>query len=481
MPSITVPFLNLTITPTAASLQPAMVVPTINLTITTFAPSIELDLNSDNYTGDADNFWHGGILGGIPVINNGVDIPQVWNPPTTGTRLIDLPNWPANTTAKVVKPFLNFLIALNITEAGTDKPHMFWWSHSADPGTIPDSWDHTDATKDAGRAELSNVMAGVLQDGEALGNLFIMYKDNATHSLQFVGGTFIWDRDPVFDATGILATRCVNIIPAGKNRPVKHIVATGDDIITHNGHTAESILDEKMRKFLNANLDATNYIRSYMALHKRQDEAWFCFPENNESFPTLAIVWNYADGTLGVRDLDNAAFINSGVISETGGGNTWDDLTVSWDNFTTPWNERQFNPQEVDLLQCSPQKTQFLHLDQTNQFNGVNITSTIERTGLGIIGVDKYNRPTVNMTRRKLATRIWPRMSGGPIDIQIGAQEEIGGTVTWATAKAFTAGTDNYLDFTVSGRLFALRFSSSADVAWSLEGYDINVEDLGEL
>ena len=42
-------------------------IPTIDLTITSVAPSMERDLTAKNYTGDADNLWHGGILGGILV------------------------------------------------------------------------------------------------------------------------------------------------------------------------------------------------------------------------------------------------------------------------------------------------------------------------------------------------------------------------------------------------------------------------------
>ena len=456
-------------------------IPVIQLTLSTAALTMDGDLTADNYTGNADNLWHGGILGGIPIINNGIDVPQVWNPTTAGTRLVDLANWPASTTAKVVKPFLNFLVALNIVESGVNKPHMYWWSHSADPGTIPTSWDHTDATVDSGRAELTDVKAGVLRDGETLDQLFIMYKDSSTHSLQFIRGQFIFKRATVFTNTGILAQRCVNILPVGDNKPTRHVVATGDDIIFHNARTAESILDKRMRKFLNSNLDSTNYGRSYMTIDKRNDEALFCFPENGESFPSLAIVWNYKDDTLGVRDLINAAFINAGVISETAESGTWDDAIGSWDDGVGPWNEQQFNPQEVDLLQCNPIDLRFLHLNQTNQFNDVNFNSVLERTGLAIVGVDRNNRPVINVTKRKLATRIWPRMSGGPVDIQLGAQEEIGGTVTWQAAQTFTPGSDNYLDFTANGRLLALKIASSADVAWAMEGYDINVEDLGEI
>ena len=85
------------------------------------------------------------------------------------------------------------------------------------------------------------------------------------------------------------------------------------------------------------------------------------------------------------------------------------------------------------------------------------------------------------MTRRKLATRMWPRMTGGPVNIQVGSQEEIGGDVTWPTAKVFTPGTDNYVDFEANGRLLAIRFESSADISWSLEGYDLEVMNLGEI
>ncbi|KKN74538.1 hypothetical protein LCGC14_0389550 [marine sediment metagenome] len=454
------------------------------LTLSTSALTLDRDLTADNYTGDADNFWDGGVLGGIPVINNGIDVPQAWNPITGGTKLVDLANWPSATTAKIVKPFRNYLIAMNITQSATDKPHMIWWSHQADPGTIPDSWDHSDATKDAGRFELTDVNAGVIQDGEALGDFFMIYKDNATHGLQFVGGSFIWRRFNVFTATGILAQRCVAVLPVMKGKPSRHLLATGDDIIVHNGRTADSVLDKRMRKFLNSNMDPTNYTRSYMTINPRYTEGWFCFPEQGEDFPTLAIVWNYVDDTLGVRDLTpGAAFIAAGVVSEAAASRLWDDMTGTWDESKETWGARQFTPQEVDLLQCSPAEAQLLHLDNTNQLAGVNMNSSLERTGLAASRLDRFGRPVIDITRRKLATRLWPRMTGGPVELRLGSQEEIGGTVTWTEAKTFTPGTDNYVDFDApaNGRLLALRIESNTDVAWTIEGYDIDIAELGEI
>lgn len=72
-------------------------------------------------------------------------------------------------------------------------------------------------------------------------------------------------------------------------------------------------------------------------------------------------------------------------------------------------------------------------------------------------------------------------MIGGSVNIQVGSQESIDGEVTWPTAKLFTPGVDNFVDFLANGRLLAIRIESVSDVAWSMEGYDINIEDLGEI
>ena len=101
-----------------------------------------------DYTGAATDKWNGGVLGGIPVITNGVDAPQSWSPVSASQQLIDLPNWPANTSCRIIRPFKNFLVAFNITLSSTVSPYKIKWSNPADPGSVPSSWDHPDATKD---------------------------------------------------------------------------------------------------------------------------------------------------------------------------------------------------------------------------------------------------------------------------------------------------------------------------------------------
>ena len=133
-----------------------------------------------DYTGTKTRQWNGTILGGIPILNNGVDVPQTWNTYSTGTKLVSLVNWPAGYTAKVIRAFGSQLVAFNITKTGTVYPHNVLFSHTADTGTLPTSWDTTDATKDTGENSLPDVDSGIIVDAMMLsGNMYIG-KENLT-------------------------------------------------------------------------------------------------------------------------------------------------------------------------------------------------------------------------------------------------------------------------------------------------------------
>ena len=40
-----------------------------------------------DYSADETLLWNGGVFNGIPILNNGVDVPQMWNPVATATKL----------------------------------------------------------------------------------------------------------------------------------------------------------------------------------------------------------------------------------------------------------------------------------------------------------------------------------------------------------------------------------------------------------
>jgi hypothetical protein len=434
---------------------------------------------SGDYSATEDGLWNGGVLGGIPVINNGVDVPQFWSPSTVATKLQDLTNWPAGTIAKNIKPFLVYLVALNITRAGNNLRHMYKWSHAADPGSLPSSWDESDPTVDAGEAELSDSESGELLDQLHLGSINILYKENATWGMQFIGGQFIFRTFQILETSGLLTDHAAAIIGTGRG----HFLASGDDVIVHSGRpdSARSVLDKRMRKWLNSTMSTTHFGRSFSVRNFPAKEMMFCFPEEGELWPNLGLTWNWVDDTIAVRELQTASFIGVGsVLAEA--TEDWDSDTETWDSDFTPWDELRHRPQEQRLVQVDPINSKFLYLDDTEQFDGVNMTAYIERTGLAIVGQDRQGNPKVDIEVNKLCPRIWPKMRGGPVNIRVGKQEEIDGAITWSGPKAFDPATEKFLDVDppVSGPLLAVRFESATNVSWELDGYDMEIELLGK-
>jgi hypothetical protein len=68
-----------------------------------------------------------------------------------------------------------------------------------------------------------------------------------------------------------------------------------------------------------------------------------------------------------------------------------------------------------------------------------------------------------------------------PFSVQLGTQEFRKGAISWAPAQTFDPNTEMYKDFTVNGRLIAVRFEGNHQADFVLEGYDLEIEVVGEL
>jgi hypothetical protein len=245
-----------------------------------------------DYTASETRQWNGTLLGGVPILNDGQDDPQYWSALNPATKLAILPNWLPNTKCAVMRSFGPYLIALNTLEGGVNFPHTLIWSHPADPGTVPASWDFTDPTRDAGRSQLPDVGAGVIMDGLPLRGHFYIYKEGSTWRMTQVGGQFVFNFDTFLETSGILGPRCVCLTGDGQN----HVVATQDDIIVHNGNTANSILTNRYKKYLANAIDTNNFRNSFIFANPFRDEVIFCYPEAGFLNPNRALIWNYKNG-----------------------------------------------------------------------------------------------------------------------------------------------------------------------------------------
>lgn len=433
------------------------------------------------YSATSQGLWNGGISQGVPILNNGIDVPQYWNPPINpATDLADLPNWPAGYTTRVIRPHREFLVAMDLTEAGQRYMHRVRISHPADPGGVPPSWDDSDPTTEAIKKDLTDTQNGKVVDGMTLGNQFIVYKEHATHAFQYIGGLFKWRNYQLYGNLGLLADHCVCSFEDQQQQQM-HAVFSGEDFVVHNGLQAQSIVDRRMRRWLIANMSRANSENSFVIPNISEDEIWLCVPLEGATFPNHAVIWNVQTNALSQRDLDETSFIALGRVPTV--SDTWDSDSEVWDTDNSPWDEFS-NPLFIHrLIGAKPSATQLQHLELTEQFNGSSFESYIERTGLTAYGVDNSGKPLMDIDRAKIVRSIYPSIEGtAPIEIQLSTQQVKGGPTTLSPVKVFTPGQRRpCVDFGISCKLYGVKFRSQADSTWRLASYGIDVEPLGSM
>lgn len=426
---------------------------------------------SGNYTASQTRDWNGTLLGGVPILNNGSDVPQTWSGLSTAERLRDLENWPSTMRARIVRALGPFLVAFNIVDNTNLYPHMVWWSHPADPGSVPKSWDYTDPRLDAGRLDLTDVDAGVILDALQLGSAIYIYKEGSVWRMTFVGGRLLFDFKPFLETIGILGPRCVCLSPDGD----RHVFMTKDDVIEHNGNSHGSILQEKWKKQLFAEIDPTNYYNSFLFANPLYNEVWICYPTTGNTHPNKALIYNTKSKTITTADVA-WRYATTGAYEVTEAG-TWDAWSGTWDSETdSVWGQLQ----RRRVIAAVPATTQFLLLDETDFRGGLPYTATLQRVALGITGKKRNGEWITDFHRRKLALRVWPKGEGGPLRVRLGSQQQPKGPVVWGDYFTYDPITQRFVDPRAEGVALAIEFSTDAGVAWKLDGYELEVSAEGE-
>ena len=420
------------------------------------------------YTATATDRWNGGVLHGIPVLNNGKDSPQFIQTPGTGdfTDMI----WTGSTTwttqgvtAKVIRPYRNFLIALDTTESGSRDPHVFRWSDAADPGSMPASWDETDATNLSGKTTLSDTN-GFLVDCLPLGQDLIVYKEDAIYRVSYVGPPNVFRFDLVSNTYGMRAQGCAVDIGGA------HVVLSHNGVYIHNGSSITPLAYGKVSESLFGDLSATNYERAFLVSNPLQYEVWIVYPdESSTTFANKAVVHNHKDDTWTRRSIPSeTANISLGVDIETAANATWGGIGGTWGSQTGVWGQRTYNPTILTLHGVA--EASFYKFDVDQDFAGVSPTCRAERTSMPLGGTNTV----------QTITAVYPEMrSTGTIDIYVGSQFYPRESVTWSGPFTFDPNSDVKVDCLVTGALFGVRFQTVNSTEWQLTGYTLEYEEAG--
>lgn len=388
------------------------------------------------------------LLSGIPILNDGYNVPQYWDKTITHT-LANLTNWQAGYLCGALRSYKNYLVALDVTKSGTRYPYMVKWSHPADPGSLPASWDQTDATKDAGEYDLAEG-GDLVVDGLQLRDSFIVYKENSAWRMDYVGGDYVMRFAKIDNMAGIAQRGAVVDIGG------RHVVYTGSDLMIHDGINAKSVMDGKVREYIIRYIQGGD--QAFLLHVPARKCVWLCFSDSRQSlypgYTSMAVSWNYVTDTIA---LHNLPYIAHGCSARNVRG--WSStVTAKSANATIMVGRNSPYARQVDAA-------------FTN--NGTAISSYIERTGL-VFGAPE---------KRKIIKAILPRIfaaNGATMTIKCGSQADPYTAPTAWQSQTFTVGTTERCPFTVDGRYIAIRIETGTATEWRLDSYSVEYDLAGE-
>jgi hypothetical protein len=414
------------------------------------------------------NQWSVGVFNGFPIANNGTDTPMYWDGDVTHDFL-EVPGWPAGSVAATVRTFGNFIFALNLSTAGGNFPDQVKWSSAAAAGAMPTTWAAS-ATNDAGSLQLSDTAGGII-DGAPLGNGLAVYKAREAYMLEYRPDNFVFQQRILPIRRGVLARNCI----AGYRGRHFLVTADGDAILT-DGTGYESVLENRMQRYIFNQLDQSTFDAVFVAQYRKRSEIWICFPSSGSSFCDIAAVWNYKDNTWGVRDLPLISCAAAGIVSDTAPAENWDADGGTWDSDTTVWNEQAAVVAEEKLLLGQPNdagaNSAMLEVDKGQTANGSAITAR----------VSKYSMDLGDPTRVKLVRGVYPYVNADPgvqLSVRVGSQMEPAGAITWSPSVTYTVGSGQRADCFAVGKYISVEFSSTANAAWQLPAFDLEYDPRG--
>ena len=393
------------------------------------------------------------VLGGVLIINNQADIPKYW---AGSGNLANLTGWTSTHRCKALRSFKNYLIALNITKGSTNYASMVKWSHAAAPGFIPDSWDESDPTKDAGELDVAETDDEIV-DGLALGNTFIIYKQRSCYGMQYLGNNSIFRVFKLPGGFGALTQNCVADTPNG------HVVLTnGPDVIRHYANEPQSIIQGKWRRWLAANIDPANYGNSFVVANRDKSEVWVCIPTTGNTWPNVALVWNWNDDTwtkIAIPSLTHAHFGTYAPANES-----WAANADTWAADDDPWDSIDVSTR----LLASSASTKLYLMDEGDTADGSNFTATFSRVGLS------FGDPDTRKVHRGVTMRV-DADAGTVLSVEGANSDDVEGPYSYSSAVTYTAGTSRKADFFVSGRFVGFKVTSTGAGQWRLKsvGHDI--------
>lgn len=443
------------------------------------------------YSADPENTWYYTTLSNSIVLNTPLENPQGLTPGNANFE--DLPGWGSpnkdSPERKIdwktgrIRAFKNYLVALDLNEGGVEYPQRVRWSDISYVNSLPTNWFQDSATNDGGFNDLSDAN-GKIVDGLPLRDSFVIYTNQETYLMEYVGGMDIFQFKKLFSSSGILAPECVAEFEQ------KHFVITKDDIFVHNGSSKEPVASGRVKQYLIDEISSTNPYATKVFAYTPKKEIWITYVgpgQGSEIKGDLewtcnkCAIWNWEWDTWYFTDIPPSFDINLAPPPDTETKN-WDEFSEEddyWDS--SKWKDEQWSILGKDFVRRIP---------YIASADGCLYTIDTGEDQVRLIDGEEVRRPVVaSLTRthldmdemvesirsHKFIRFITPQFRGtGDVHCYVGGSNNPTQEPTWDNYQLFDIEEDVKIDAFSNNRYPAVRFIDFDKGSWSFQGYDID-------
>jgi len=430
-------------------------------------------------------------LGDVVYINRKDRIPAFRLP--SQTLFSSLTNWDATWRCSSLRKYNDQLIALNMTEGANNFPQRVRFSDIALANSVPATWSATSTTASSGFVDLVQLENEII-DGLELGTKFMIYTSSEVLSMEFVGGTFLFNFRKLFSDDGLINQNCTVEVEG------KHFCFGNNDIYIHDGNTKQSIADEKVKQFIFQGLNISKADRCFVQHNKVLNEIYFCYVSGDAlvSFPNTdrcnrAAVYNYKNGSFSFIDLPN---VSSGSTANLNTVTTYADATETYEQIGSTFfdQEDSFNRHTIMVGSSDTANgitsDKIYALDLADRLSTVALSIDTEATRPPFIERQKLDLDQANLSLDgyKVVTRLLPQISTDNLDntnitFTFGASDIPSANPVYGNETTFNIATDYKLDTRIAGRYLSYKVTLPADdyKDFSFSGMDVDVSTTGRV
>ena len=419
---------------------------------------------------------------------NREDLAPVYRSPAMN-NVATLANWPSGYTCASLRSYGDFLIAMNMGEAGQSYPTRVRFSDIALANNAPSSWDATDATKSAGFNDLAQMTTPII-DGQTLGSNFLIYSSDQVWLMEYVGGTFIFNFRKLFNDAGVINQNCVVEVEG------KHYVFDQDDIYVTDGVSIHSLVDGRVKDYIFSGIDTSAFNKCFVQFDQAREEIYFCYKSSDDMAEftngdgcNRAAVYNYRSNTWSFMDLPN---VYSGTTANVSTVATYESTGLTYDiaGGTYASQDAGYDRNILMLGQLSNDDGITDHklygLDGINENSALTIplntvatkSILLERIG---IDLDEMQLPLTGYKNiRKMVPQFSTLSSDKTFNVSMGAADLASDVPVYDQTYNFDTSSEYKIDSRSAGRYLSYKIQTDTKKDFTISGFDFDVIATGK-